>query len=172
MAPDAEATMAPEVHQEVTQKVGELEQTCDILRDLPNSEYFSVEAKAKLETSVNQMSTIAKKIEEIINNSGKNKFSSWINEYYDFLNSLTLQQECAFINILLFLLIILVIFNFLAIFLGNEFISYFKLESKFPSLAYFFKLRTKYQKYYLIWNTVILFFICFIGVFINILSLI
>ena len=68
-----------------------------------------------------------------------------------------------------FLLLMLTILNILAIFFGNEIIKYFNLESKFPSLASFFKLRTKFQKYYLLWNIFIFFVVCFIGIFINII---
>ena len=142
---------------------------CSTMSNVTNSEYLSTEAQNKLVESSNQINSCVEEIHKLIANSGNKNFNSWLNQYYDFLNSLSLHQESAFINILLFLLLMLTILNILAIFFGNEIIKYFNLESKFPSLASFFKLRTKFQKYYLLWNIFIFFVVCFIGIFINII---
>lgn len=69
---------------------------------------------------------------------------------YDYLNSLTLLEESAFYHIILLLVIGNLSFNLLSVFLGNELIEYFKLETKYPKLAGFFRLRLKFKKYYLI----------------------
>lgn len=56
---------------------------------------------------------------------------------YDYLNSLTLLEESALYHIILLLLIGNLSFNLLSVFLGNEIIEYFKLETKYPKLAGF-----------------------------------
>lgn len=142
---------------------------CSNMSNVSGSDYMSTEAQTKLAEYSNRIDSYVEEIRKLIENSGNTNFNSWLTQYYDFLNSLSLHQESAFINILLFLLLMLTILNILAIFFGNEIIKYFNLESKFPSLASFFKLRTKFQKYYLLWNIFIFFVVCFIGIFINII---
>jgi hypothetical protein len=61
------------------------------------------------------------------------------------------------------------IVNILGIFFGNEIIKYFDLEVKFPRLSNFFKLRAKLQRFYLMWNILILFVLCIGAIGINIL---
>ena len=56
----------------------------------------------------------------------------------------------------MFVVIILNVINILSVLFGNEIIRYFNLEEKFPRLGLFFRLRLKFQRYYLIWNVLIL----------------
>ena len=93
-----------------------------------------------------------------------------LQSYYDFLDSLTLFEESAFLNIFIYILILLCIFSIMSVFFGNELIKYFKLEQRFPRLAIFFTLRTKFQRYYLMWNILYIFIISFLGIFINLLA--
>lgn len=90
---------------------------------------------------------------------------------YDFLDSLTLLEESAFIHILLFIILLCCIFNIISIFCGNEIIRYLNLEVKFPKLSFYFKLRTTLQKYYLLWNIFIMVFVCILAISINLLVL-
>lgn len=156
----------------VNAKLETIKESCSTMSNVSESEYMSTEAQTKLIESSNQINSCVEAIKNLINNSGNKNFMSWLNQYYDFLNSLSLHQESSFVNILLFLILMFSVFNILAIFFGNEVIKYFKLETKFPSLATFFKLRTKFQKYYLLWSIFLLFFLCFVGIFINLLILI
>nr|YP_010170400.1 LAGLIDADG homing endonuclease [Phanerochaete carnosa]QRZ60382.1 LAGLIDADG homing endonuclease [Phanerochaete carnosa] len=141
------------------------------MSNVSDSEYMSTEAQTKLVENSNQINSCVEAIQKLINNSGNKNFISWLNQYYDFLNSLSLHQESSFVNILLFLILMFSVFNFLAIFFGNEIIKYFNLENKFPSLATFFKLRTKFKKYYLLWSIFVLFVVCSVGICINLLIL-
>ena len=84
-----------------------------------------------------------------------------IDNLYNYLDSLSLLQESVVLNILIFTAILLTIFSIIGIYLSNEIIKYFDLENKYPSLHTFLKIRSKLQRYYLIWNTVILFVLCF-----------
>ena len=56
---------------------------------------------------------------------------------YNYLNSLTLLEESALYHIILLWVIGNLSFNLLSVFLGNEIIEYFKLETKYPKLAGF-----------------------------------
>ena len=69
---------------------------------------------------------------------------------YGYLNSLGLVELSALFNVIILVLICLICFNILSAVLGNEIIKFFNLEEKFPKLAILFRLRLKFQRYYLI----------------------
>ena len=88
---------------------------------------------------------------------------------YDYLDTLTLLEESALIHICIFMLILSCLVSIISILFGNEIIKFFKLEERFPRLELFFKLRTKFQRYYLIWNIFIIVFVCLLAIFLNLL---
>ena len=90
-------------------------------------------------------------------------FLSYLNIFniYDYLDSLTLLEESSLLHIFMFSIILLILTGIIGTLLSNEIIKYFDLENKYPSLHTFLKIRSKLQRYYLIWNTVILFVLCF-----------
>lgn len=117
---------------------------------------------------------------KIVDSSGKSKiisgladfndkFVSGLSKFYAYLDSLTLLQELSLFHIIMFSVIFIVVLNILGVLFGNEIIKYFNLEERFPKLGIFFKLRSKFQRYYLMWCVFILFTICFCCVGINIL---
>ena len=71
-------------------------------------------------------------------------------DFYRYLDSMSLLEEASFLHVLIFITIILIVFNLLSVLLSNEIINYFNLESKYPSLYRFFKLRIRLQRYYFI----------------------
>ena len=92
------------------------------------------------------------------------------NEYIKYLDSLTLLQESAFLHILMFIYIICSLFTLIGVFFGNELIKYLDLENKNTYLSSYLKLRTKFQRYYLIWTIFMLFLVCIVALFLNILA--
>nr|WVH38158.1 LAGLIDADG endonuclease [Lenzites betulinus] len=125
--------------------------------------------------TVSNMVNASQNIKDLLANiyKGGNKFLSDFNfeVYYDYLNSLTQIQEGAFIHVLLFLTIFFSILNILSVLLGNELIQYFKLETKYPKLAIFFRLRVKFQRYYLLYNTLYIVLVCIVSIGFNLLIL-
>lgn len=99
----------------------------------------------------------------------KNEFN--IDAYYKFLDSLTQIEELSFLHVLIFIYILLTVFSIVCTLFSNEFIKYFNLEEKYPRLGLFFRLRATYQRYYLIWNILLLIAACIIGLILNILTL-
>lgn len=93
----------------------------------------------------------------------------FINQIYNYLDSLTLLEESAFLHLIIFMILLLTVFNILGIFFGNEIIKYFDLENKYPKLYTFFKVRAMFQRYYLMWNIFVLFVVCIVGICINLL---
>ena len=91
---------------------------------------------------------------------------------YNYLDTLSLLQESAILHILIFFLLILIIINILSALFVNEIIQYFNIEKNFPSLSIFFKLRSQFQRYYLMLNVSLLIIVCMGAIGINILVLI
>ena len=94
-----------------------------------------------------------------------------LQEYYSFLDSLTLTQELALMHLLVFIFLLLCMLSILSIFFGNELIKYLNLEVRFPWLSNLIKLRSTLQRYYLMWNIFIMIIFIIAAMYINILSL-
>ena len=103
-------------------------------------------------------------IKKFIGNSNFN-----LDYIYSYLDSLSLLQESALLHICIFITILLTLTNIFATLFANEIINYFDLENKYPSISGFLKLRAKFQKYYLIWNLIILLVLILGAIAINIL---
>ena len=138
------------------------------------------ELSDKFKSSINEhLSEVLKAQDEIQkfledwNNSGKNFLPDIsFKDLYQYLDTLTLSQESALLQIIIFILLLLIVSNILAALFGNEIIKYFNLETKFPRFSLFFKVRATLQKYYLMWNVLMLLFCCIFGIGVNILTLI
>ena len=137
-----------------------------------DSQYFGIDIAQIINTNIHLM----KEILDNLNKSGNNFISNFnfiwefnFNKLYQYLDTLTLTQEGALFHIVVFLTILTTLSSIVGVFFGNELIKYFNLENRFPILAKYFKLRAKFQRYYLIWNMLILFLICIFAIGINIL---
>lgn len=148
-----------------------LKEVKDLLDKESMSEQIIREAKQNLVLSQNHYSEASNKFSELLEKTKNNFVSLDLSSFYDYLNSLTVLHETALFHSLVFIAIIGIVFNIASVFFGNEFIKYFNLETKFPKFAIFFKLRSKYQKYYLILNLSLMFILCLGGFFINFLIL-
>ena len=125
-----------------------------------------------LDNKVSQITEAVEKVSNILSKGNDNFLSDFsLQAYYDFLDTLSLLEESALLHILIFIFLLLCIFNFISVFFGNEIIKYFKLEERFPKLELYFKLRTKFQRYYLMWNIFTMLVVCIIGIGINLLVL-
>lgn len=106
---------------------------------------------------------------EVYQNGASKLFDFDFSIFYGYLDSLTLFQEASLFNICLFVSLIFTIVNILGVLFGNEIIRKLNLEERFPRLSIFFSLRAKFQRYYLIWNVLILFALCISGIVINLM---
>lgn len=132
------------------------------------------ESVGKLNNDTNILIDAVNNLKDIFSGKSGGNSSSFVLEsykdYINFLDSLTLLQESAFVHMLFFTYIIMTLFSLIAVFFGNELIKYFDLENKKTYLSRFLKLRAKYQRYYLLWNFFMLFLVCIVGIFLNILA--
>ena len=122
-----------------------------------------------IQNSVDKVHDAIKSLPSLNSNNNKLIFDFNLDSYYNYIDTLTLAEELALIHILFAILYLLIAFEFVSIFFGNELINYFDLENKYPKLKTFFKLRATYQRYYLIWCLLKLFLLCFILIIFNLI---
>lgn len=155
---------------------------CKIVREILdkspdniNLDYYQAAYKAAVacERANREASENVKKIiDSLCNNEGNNLISDFnLESFYGYLNSLNLIELSALYHILVLIVIAILSFNILSAVLGNEIISYLKLEENFPKLAAFLRLRLKFQKYYLTLSFSLIFLLIFISIQINLLVL-
>ena len=151
-------------HQELSDKLDNIQNSVDKVSDKLDNIQNSVDKVNEAITSLPSSNS---------NNNNKLNFDFNfdfnIDSYYNYLDTLTLSEELALIHILFAILYLLIAFEFVSIFFGNELINYFDLENKYPKLKTFFKLRATYQRYYLIWCLLKLFLLCFILIIFNLI---
>ena len=120
---------------------------------------------------IDELSASIKSFIDSITGTGNNLVSDFnLQEFYSFLDSLTLIQELSFIHLLVFIFLLLNILSVMSIFFGNEIIRYFDLEARFPRLSIYFKLRNTFQRYYLLWNIFLLVLVVIIGILMILLA--
>ena len=105
-------------------------------------------------------------------NGSTSNFLPGITDFFKYLEGLSLLHHSSLLHISLFLYLIITTINILAALFGNEIIRLFNLEQRFHRLSLFFKVRATLQKYYLMWNVLMLLFCCIFGIGVNILTLI
>nr|YP_010846159.1 hypothetical protein QQP24_mgp19 [Cyathus stercoreus]WEV87346.1 hypothetical protein [Cyathus stercoreus] len=89
---------------------------------------------------------MGKIIVRVINLIQGTKFLPSINEYYAFLDSLTILEESCVFHIIIFMTLTFCVINIMGALFANELIKFFKLESRFPSLAIFFLFTVEISK--------------------------
>jgi hypothetical protein len=158
------------------------EKQCKIVREILdkgpdniNLDFYQIAYRAAVacEKANREASEGVKKLVDSIHSGGSNKLVSDFNlkYFYEYLNSLSLLELSALYHIIVLVVVAILSFNVLSAVLGNEIIKYFKLEESFPKLAAFFKLRLKFQKYYLTLSFSLIFLLIFASIQINLLVL-
>lgn len=113
------------------------------------------------------LTELSKILSDVKNNfmSPLDSISELIIKYKSWLETLTLEQMGAIINILLLFSLWVSLLNLLAIVAGDRIIAYFNLEIRLPWAARLFSLRKTVQKYSFIWNFIFIILI-FMSLFI------
>jgi hypothetical protein len=159
--------------------VNKIKNVGESIANTVNNTATTVEDRTYIDEGVETFNRYSSELQECIDKievtktsfSSPSPYGGGLNFFYEYLDSLTLLEESALLHIVMFLVLLITVFNILSVFFSNEIIKFFKLESKFPSLVTFFNLRYKFQRYYLLWNIAILFFTCLLGIFVNIIVL-
>ena len=133
--------------------------------------------KEIFETSFSKVNDKANEIIEFLEKT-KDKFMddnpifNLINEFKEYLNSLSAMEICLIINISSCVFIFTCLISILFAFSGYYLIEKFSLEQKFTKLSKIIQLRVKFQRYYIIINLVFIILAIFSLIFINTITLI
>lgn len=121
--------------------------------------------------SNNELNSILNSIENYINSKNNNNFTdSFMNLIHDLNNiiqSMSVEQNLAFITISGSFFILLTMFSIISIFYGDYLIIKLNLENKFPRLAKIIQLRRKFRQFYLLSNIIIIILILLIIITFN-----
>jgi hypothetical protein len=87
--------------------------------------------------------------------------------YHNFSDGLTAMQHAYLANILFCIFLLFCLFTLVGVFLGEQIISYFQLETKYPRLAKLFYYRKALQRYYFISNSILMFIVLLFLIYLN-----
>ena len=137
-----------------------------LLKDYNESDKSNDKVRSMFEDYITEMQTKFHESKEcydnlnkIIDDYKKNKFMGEniivekINEFNQYLSSLSITEICLVINMLSSIFIFLCLISIIFAVYGNFFIEKLSLEKKYPKLSFFIRLRVKLQHSFIISNT-------------------
>jgi len=133
--------------------------------------------KDKYEATFSKANNKANEIIEFLEKT-KDKFMddnpifNLVNDFNEYLASLSAMEICLTINISSCVFILTCIISILFAISGNYLIEKFSLEQKFTKLSKIIQLRVKFQRYYIIINSVFIIIAIFSLIFVNTITLI
>lgn len=150
-----------------------IEQKEEILRDINHHAI-----KKEIEENSIMVKDLKKYVDDLI--SGKGSLSNYddenslrvLDQFQEFLSSLTVDQKIAVTHILAAIAMLSSIFTIAMIIYGDYLIIRLKLEEKFPKLARFIKIRRKLQLYSISMNLFLMTLALLAVIYINYLILI
>ena len=118
---------------------------------------------------VNSDKKIGEHLEELLENIKKGSLlpADLLEKLIDNFSSLNGLGQLVVISLLSNSIILICIISIVYTIFGDYLINRFNLEEKYPSLSKIIRLRTKFQKYYLISNITIIILMCLVQIIIN-----
>lgn len=95
----------------------------------------------------------------------------FINQYYNFLDHLTLAQLASLTHLFAGLFLLICVFNVITIIYSDFIINYLKIEDRYPRFGKIVRLRRQFQHYYLILNLSLIILALLFIIYINYLAL-
>jgi hypothetical protein len=95
-------------------------------------------------------------------------FNNLIDNYKDFLNTLTSEQTVIVFNIIGYISLLITLTSITTILLGDKIINLLKLEIRYPKLAKYIKFKQTLNKYYLRFYIVLFYILILLLISINI----
>nr|WVH38261.1 hypothetical protein [Trametes maxima] len=105
------------------------------------------------------------------NNSFIDSIKEFINEYYNFLDTLSIYELGSLANLLAAIFTLLCVMSLISIIYSNKIITYLNLENRFPKLAKIIQYRQKLQNYYLFMNFLFIVITLVAVIYVNFLAL-
>lgn len=107
---------------------------------------YLVEKSKKLEKKIED------NIDDLVKSDLSDIFKNTIDNYYKFLDGLTLDQTVAFFNLIIDFSLGYSLFTIASLFMGEHIIDYFKLDIKYPKLASLIRLKININKHLKMFN--------------------
>lgn len=145
----------------------------NISEDLKTQSYQDINNNLDLtKNGLEEGKKILDEIVEIFSNirgsgSSSNYIFDIINQYSDFLNTLTVIQKGALGHLLAAIFLLFCFTTIITIFYGETLIKYFEIEKRFPKIARFIEIRRKFQQYYFLLNTCLILSTLFLIIYVN-----
>jgi hypothetical protein len=121
-------------------------------------------------------SKIMEEVNKIISNNNNNlidfDFTQLIERYKEFLSILSIEQVCFVINITTSLFILGCVFSIFSSHSGNYIIDKLNLDTRFPKLSKFIRIRVKFQHYHILLDLLLITLSVFFLIYINYITLI
>lgn len=138
---------------------------------------FHEKYKTQIDEAFNKVNNKAKEISDILNNTkdkfmGNNSIFDVINDFREYLASLSAMEICLIINITTSVFILTCIISIFLASSGNYLIDKFSLEKNLPKLRKIIQLRVKFQRYYIFINSAFIVLAILSLIFVNTITLI
>ena len=141
-----------------------------------NSASIYEQYKDTFSSAFNKVEKKANEIADLINDSTKkliedNAIFKYINEFKEYLSTLSANELCLIINIFSSIFILTCIISILFAVSGNFLIEKFSLDQKLPKLSKIIQLRVKLQHYYVYVNSIFIILAVLSLIFVNTMTL-
>lgn len=131
-------------------------------------EMYDPEIK-KQDTCIKEMKSLSNTNDtNIVKSDFKEVFNNIIDNYREFLSTLTSEQMVIVFNILGYIVLLITLTNITTLLIGDQLINFLKLERKYPKLAKYIKLKQILNKHYLRFYIVIFYILLLLLISINI----
>ena len=98
-------------------------------------------------------------------------FEVLIKNYNEFISNLSTEQLCNLMSITCYSFILICIFQILIIYFGNYLIDYLGLESKYPKIAKFIRIRKMYQDFNILINILLIVLALIFIIYVNFVTM-
>jgi flagellar biosynthesis chaperone FliJ len=148
----------------------------NINTNVESSSNFYEKYKSQIDEAFTKANNKADEISKILDNKkdnfmDKNPIIDLINDFKEYLNSLSTMEICLIINITSSIFIFTCVVSILFAISGNYLINKFSLEQNFPKLKTIIELRVKFQNYYVIINSIFILLAVLSLIFVNTITL-
>jgi hypothetical protein len=132
--------------------------------------HHSSKLEENITISNNKLEELNNMLQDIFSSNSKNKFidGNIFDNLQNYLVTLPLEKVGALGHILISFAILLSIISIVSVFYGEFLITYFNLETKFPRIARFIKIRRKFQLYYFTFNIFAIILALLLIIYVNI----
>lgn len=126
----------------------------------------------KLKSFNNDLNSIITKVEEYINSKDNFLDLDLFKEIYSYIENMSIIQNIAFMNISALIFTLFSLISILSIFFGEYLIIKFSIKEKYPKISKFIEIRRKFQRFYIIIDSLIIILMIIILLIVNLYLLI